>query len=330
MNVTPAALEAMQRPILGHLDPDFHEILPRSSSFSARSTEPARGLVLPLQATGMSGMETGLVNLLEPGDVAIVGASGFFGRRIAEVARLTGATVVEVEAELGEHVPNARLMDALDAHPGARLLAVVHAETSTGVRHPLAELGELMRERDTLLMADCVTSLGGIELEFDTWGIDYAYSCTQKCLAAPPGMSPLAVSERAMDRVRTRTTPVPFSFDLRRLADYWVKRPIVYHHTCPILHIYALHAALREVLLEGLEVRWARHAQAGAHLQSRASRARHGVARRRRPSAPAADGGPRPRRDRRHVGSDRACSVSTGSRSAAGSVPARHRSGGSA
>ena len=268
-NVSRAALAAMQLPMLGHLDPDFHDLILdvvalQRAAYRASEAE----LVLPLQATGMSGMETGLINLLEPGDTAIVGASGFFGRRIAEVARLTGAEVIEVEAELGEHVPNERLLTALEEHRGARLLAVVHAETSTGSRHPIAELGEAMRDSDTLLFADCVTSLGGIELEFDTWGIDYAYSCTQKCLGAPPGMSPLAVSERAMHRIRTRTTPVPFSFDLLRLEQYWVKRPIVYHHTCPVLHIYALHAALREVMLEGLEARWARHDEAGAHLQN--------------------------------------------------------------
>jgi alanine-glyoxylate transaminase / serine-glyoxylate transaminase / serine-pyruvate transaminase len=258
----------MQLPMLGHLDPDFHDLILEVVALQRhayRASEAA--LVLPLQATGSSGMETGLVNLLEPGDVAVVGSSGFFGRRIAELARLTGAEVVEVQAELGEHVPNELLLEALEANPRARLVAVVHAETSTGSRHPLAELGAALRDRDVLLMADCVTSLAGIELDFDGWDVDFAYSCTQKCLGAPPGMSPLAVSERAMERIRTRTTPVPFSFDLLRLEDYWIKRPIVYHHTCPVLHIYALHAALRGVLLEGLEQRWARHAEAGAHLQ---------------------------------------------------------------
>lgn len=268
MNVTPAALEAMQRPILGHLDPDFHQILTEVIQLQRQVYRAGAGLVLPLQATGMSGMETGLTNLLEPGDVAIVGAGGFFGRRIAEVARLSGATAIEVEADLGEHVPNERLLEALDQHPEARLLAVVHAETSTGVRHPLAELGAAVRDRDVLLVADCVTSLAGIEVDFDAWGIDYAYSCTQKCVGAPPGMSPLAVSERALERIRSRTAPVPFSFDLLRLERYWVERPVVYHHTAPILHIYALHAALREVVIEGLEQRWARHEEAGRFFQS--------------------------------------------------------------
>jgi alanine-glyoxylate transaminase/serine-glyoxylate transaminase/serine-pyruvate transaminase len=147
------------------------------------------------------------------------------------------------------------------------MVAVVHAETSTGVEHPLAELGALLRDRDTLLMADCVTSLAGVPLDVGAWGVDFAYSCTQKCLAAPPGMSPLAASERALERMRSRRTPVPFSFDLLLLERYWVERPVTYHHTAPILSIYALHEALRSVLREGLVERWARHAQAARYLR---------------------------------------------------------------
>src|ERR687897_1466054 len=162
-------------------------------------------------------LETGIATLVEPGDSVIVGVNGYFGRRIAEMARRHGAEVVEVHADWGKHVPNASLLDAMHKQRDARLLAVVHAETSSGVEHPLAELGAEMRNSETLLMADCVTSLGGIELDFDGWGIDYAYSCTQKCLGAPPGMSPLAVSPRALERVETRTHPVPFSLDLRLL-----------------------------------------------------------------------------------------------------------------
>jgi alanine-glyoxylate transaminase/serine-glyoxylate transaminase/serine-pyruvate transaminase len=212
-------------------------------------------------------METGIANLLEPGDQAIVARAGFFGGRIAEIAARYGADVVEVEADWGEAVPNERILRALDEHPDARLVAVVHAETSTGVEHPLAELGAALRGRDALLMADCVTSLGGVELDLGAWGVDYAYSCTQKCLAAPPGMSPLAVSEAALERINARTHPVPFSFDLLLLERYWVERPVTYHHTAPILNIYALHEALRLVLEEGLEERWARHAEAAAHLR---------------------------------------------------------------
>jgi alanine-glyoxylate transaminase / serine-glyoxylate transaminase / serine-pyruvate transaminase len=267
-NADPDVLAAMQQPMLGHMDPDLLAILEQVVTLLRATYRASGGLVLPLQATGTSGMETGLVNLLEPGDTAIVGVSGYFGRRIVDIARRCGANVVEVEADWGEHVPNDALVGALDQHPDARLLAVVHAETSTGVEHPLAELGAAMRGRDTLLMADCVTSLGGVELDFDGWGIDYAYSCTQKCLGAPPGMSPVAVSDRAMERVGSRSTPLPFAFDLTLLERYWVERPAVYHHTAPILHIYALHEALRQVVAEGLEARWQRHTEAGRALQS--------------------------------------------------------------
>ncbi len=266
-NVSPGALEAMQRPMLGHLDPDLHELLTEVVELLRSAYQASGGVVLALPATGTSGMEAGLANLLEPGDVAIVGVCGFFGRRIAQIAERCGATVVEVEADWGEHVPNERLLEALDDHPAARLMAVVHAETSTGVQHPLADLGAALKDREVLLFADCVTSLGGVPLDFDGWGLDYAYSCTQKCLGAPPGMSPIAVSDRAMERIRSRTTPVPFSLDLLHHERYWLQRPAVYHHTAPILHIYALHEALRSLMAEGLEARWQRHADAGGFLQ---------------------------------------------------------------
>jgi alanine-glyoxylate transaminase / serine-glyoxylate transaminase / serine-pyruvate transaminase len=267
-NVDPAVLEAMRRPMLGHLDPAFHEILLDVVDLLRRVYRMPDGLVLPLHCTGTAGMETGIANLLEPGDTVIVAQCGFFGRRIAEIARRHGADVVTVGADWGECVSNDALLAALDRHRDARMVAVVHAETSTGVEHPLAELGAALRDRNTLVMADCVTSLAGVPLDVGAWGVDFAYSCTQKCLAAPPGMSPVAVSERALERLRSRRTPVPFSFDLLLLEKYWIDRPVTYHHTAPILAIYALHEALRQVLSEGLEARWERHAEAAAHLQA--------------------------------------------------------------
>jgi alanine-glyoxylate transaminase/serine-glyoxylate transaminase/serine-pyruvate transaminase len=266
-NVDPTVLEAMNRPMLGHLDPELHEILLEVVDMLRRVYRMPHGLVLPLHCTGTAGMEAGIANLLEPGDTVVVAQSGFFGRRIAEIARRYGAQVVEVTADWGEAVPNDRILDALDRHPEARMLAVVHAETSTGVEQPLAELAVELRDRETFLMADCVTSLGGVELDAGEWSIDYAYSCTQKCLAAPPGMSPVAVSDAALERIRARSTPVPFSFDLLLLERYWLERPVTYHHTAPILGIYALHQALRNVLEEGLVRRCLRHAEAAAHLR---------------------------------------------------------------
>jgi alanine-glyoxylate transaminase / serine-glyoxylate transaminase / serine-pyruvate transaminase len=272
-NVEPAALDAMRKPMLGHLDPAFHAILDEVVAMLGEVYRAGDGLVLPLQSTGTSGMEAGIANLVEPGDTVIVGVSGYFGARIAEIAARHGARVVEVAEEWGRHVPNERLLDALDRNPGARLMAVVHGETSTGVEHPLAELGEALRGADTLLMADCVTTLGGVPLDFDGWGIDYAYSCTQKCLGAPPGMSPIAVSPRALARIEARTESVPFSLDLRLLRAYFVERPATYHHTAPILHLYALHEVLRRTLDEGVEARWRRHEAAGRHFAASAEEA---------------------------------------------------------
>jgi alanine-glyoxylate transaminase/serine-glyoxylate transaminase/serine-pyruvate transaminase len=221
-----------------------------------------------LPATGTSGMEAGLANLLEPGDVAIVAEAGYFGRRLAAMAERLGARVVRVSARDGEAVGTRSLLDAVDRHPSARVVAVVHAETSTGVEFPLGELGSALPADGPLLMADCVTSLGGVPLDIGAWGVDYAYSCTQKCLAAPPGMAPVAISPHAWARIRERRAPVPFALDLELLRRYWIERPAVYHHTAPILAVYALHEALRRILAEGLEARWARHAAAGAHLQA--------------------------------------------------------------
>jgi alanine-glyoxylate transaminase/serine-glyoxylate transaminase/serine-pyruvate transaminase len=268
MNVEPSVLEAMQAPMLGHLDPTFHELMAEVVEMLRAVYQLDGGATLPLQATGMSGMETGIVSLVEPGDVVIVGYAGFFGNRIAQMAQRHGAEVIEVTRPWGETVPNEALVDALDSHPEARLVAVVHAETSTGAQHPLAELGTALRGREALLLADCVTSLGAIPLAFSEWGVDFAYSCTQKALGAPPGMSPIAFSDRALERMRSRKTRVPFSLDVDLLLDYWVKRPVAYHHTAPILHIYALHEALRHTLAEGLEARWARHERTGSHLRA--------------------------------------------------------------
>ena len=269
-NADPAALAAMDKPLLGHLDPEIHDITSELVRMLRLVYRNPQGLVLPLQATGTTGMETGIVSLTEPGDTVIVGASGYFGRRIAELAGRAGCEVVEVSEDWGRHVPNERLLEALDDHPAATLLAVVHGETSTGSLHPLAELGAALRDRPgTLLMADCVTTLGGTELDVHGWGVDYAYSCTQKCVGAPPGMSPISVSAAGMERFAARSTPVAFSFDFELLRKYWVDRPAAYHHTAPVLHIYALYEVLRETLIEGIAERCVRHRAAGTHLQER-------------------------------------------------------------
>jgi alanine-glyoxylate transaminase/serine-glyoxylate transaminase/serine-pyruvate transaminase len=257
----------MGKPLISHLDPDFHLILLEVVDLLKTVYRRRDGLTIALPCTGTTGMEAGLITLLEPGDTAIIASAGFFGARVVDLAKRAGANVIELSAPLGQHVPNEQILDTLSKHPDARLVGVVHAETSTGVRHPVAELAAQMRGSDALLYADCVTSLGGMELEPERWGIDYCYSCTQKCIGSPPGMSPVSLSERALERIRSRNTPIPYTLDFDALARHWIERPAVYHHTMPILHIYALHEALRLALEEGLEERWQRHADAGGYLQ---------------------------------------------------------------
>jgi len=269
-NISPEVLSALSKPLLGHLDPDMYEILTKLAAMTARvyQRDEGDGVTLPISATGTSGMEAGIAALVEPGSTVIIGVNGYFGRRLVEIASRYHANVVEVEAEWGQAVTNEALLEALAANPDARLMAVVHAETSSGVRHDLAELGEAMKDNDTFLMADCVTSLGGIEVALSDWGIDYAYSCSQKCLAMSPGMSPISISQRALEFMRSQPKPNTFYLDPQLLEAYWLTRPPAYHHTLPSPLVFGLHEALREVLNEGLEARWARHAEAGAYLQA--------------------------------------------------------------
>jgi alanine-glyoxylate transaminase/serine-glyoxylate transaminase/serine-pyruvate transaminase len=267
-NVAPEVVDAMRAPLLGHLDAEFHRALDDVASMLGTVYRRRSGLSLALSASGTGGLEAGLTALLEPGDTAIVGTAGFFGDRVVELAKRRGIDVVEVRRAPGQHVPVDAVMDALARNRQAKVVAVVHADTSTGVRNPVGELGAALRDSDAVLLVDCVTSLGGIEVDTDGWNIDYAFSCTQKCLGAPPGMSPISVSDRVRQLIRKRRREPPFYFDLELLERYWVDRPAAYHHTLPVLNVYALHAALRSVVAEGLEQRWERHAAAGAHLRS--------------------------------------------------------------
>jgi alanine-glyoxylate transaminase / serine-glyoxylate transaminase / serine-pyruvate transaminase len=253
-NVDPSVLEAMDRPMLGHLDPDFHDILLDVVDLLRRVYRAPDGIVLPLHCTGTAGMETGVANLLEPGDKAIVAQAGFFGGRIAEIARRHGAEVVDVTAEWGEIVPKERLIETLDQHPDARLLAVVHAETSTGVVNPVEEILAIARGHGAVSIVDAVTSLGALPLRTGRWHADVTYSCTQKGLGAPSGLSPMTFSARALE---ARTPSRSFYLDLSLLEDYWVRRK--YHHTISAPLVFALHEALTAIEEEGLEPRWERH-----------------------------------------------------------------------
>jgi alanine-glyoxylate transaminase / serine-glyoxylate transaminase / serine-pyruvate transaminase len=268
-NVNPAVLEKMRLPMNGHLDPDFWDLLLDLTEGLKALWRRADGLSLCFSASGTSGMEAGIANLTEPGDKVLVIHAGFFGARIAEMARRAQTDLIELTAPLGQIVPLDQVEATLQANPDIKLVCVVHAETSTGVRYPVADLGELLRANvpETLLLVDAVTSLGGEEISPTAWGIDYAYSCSQKSLGCPPGLSPFSVSPRAMERIRERKGPVSFSFDIGLLEKYWVERPMTYHHTMPILQYYALYEGIRLSLEEGMENRWARHEDAGRYFQ---------------------------------------------------------------
>ena len=269
-NVHPTVLESMQLPINGHLDPDFWDLLvDLVAGLRALWRRGDQGLTIALSSSGTSAMEAGFMNLIEPGDKVLSCHWGFFGSRLNDFAHRVGADVVELTADLGQVVPVGAIMSALAANPDTKIVSVVHAETSTGAEFPLQELAEAMRAAgsEALLYADCVTSLGGQPVEADTWGLDFAYSCSQKALGCPPGLAPVTISDRAIEAMRRHTSAVPYYYDFEELSKYWIDRPITYHHTMPILQFYALYTGVRLALDEGLEARWARNADAGRYFQ---------------------------------------------------------------
>ncbi len=260
-NPYPEVAEALARPMLGHLDPDFLALLDETNDRLRRVWKTSNRLTFPLSATGSAGMEASFVNFVAPGDVVVVGVNGVFGGRMCEVARRCGAEVIPVEIPWGQPVPPEAL---LEAHDAPAIIAVVHAETSTGVRSDLEVLGA--NKGDALVVADCVTSLAGIPLDIDGWAIDVAYSGTQKCLGVPPGLAPLTVSDRALERLVS--TPQSWYLDLNLIAAYvGGEGTRAYHHTAPISMIAALWAALGAIEAEGLDAVWARHADVGQQLQ---------------------------------------------------------------
>jgi alanine-glyoxylate transaminase/serine-glyoxylate transaminase/serine-pyruvate transaminase len=249
--------------MLGHLDPSFLRVLDETNDRLRQVFGSSNALTLPISGTGSAGMEASFVNLVRSGDVVVVGVNGVFGERMCEVARRLGAEVVRVDAPWGQPLRPEAL---ISAHPRPALLALVHAETSTGVRNDIETVGR--DKGDALLLVDMVTSLGGIEVDVDAWGVDIAYSGTQKCLGVPPGLAPLTVSARAMERIVAR--PSSWYLDLNLLARYVNEGSAggrVYHHTAPVAMVAALHAGLGVLLDEGLAASWARHAECGKLLQ---------------------------------------------------------------
>jgi alanine-glyoxylate transaminase / serine-glyoxylate transaminase / serine-pyruvate transaminase len=267
-NVHPRVLHAMSNPVIGHLDPACLQMLDEIQAMLCQAFQTTNGLTYPVSGTGTAAMETALTNVLEPGDVAVVVVSGAFAERMAEIARRCGAEVVTVGERWGHPVEASVIDEALQHHPGAKALCAVHAETSTGVRQPLEEIGTLARSHGALFLVDAVASLGGIEVQADGWQIDVCYSGSQKCLSAPPGLGPITFSDRAFEARQARRQPPPsFYLDAALIRRYFGQERL-YHHTAPVSMLYALHEALRLVLEEGLEARWRRHEQVGAELLS--------------------------------------------------------------
>lgn len=260
-NPYPEAVAALSRPMLGHLDPEFLAVLDETCDRLRQVFRTGNPRTLPLSGTGSAGMEAAFVNLVGPGDVVVVGVNGVFGERMCEVASRCGADVVRVDVPWGRALDPEQLVGA---HRSPKVIAVVHAETSTGVRNDVEAIASA--KGDALLLVDCVTSLGGIPVDIDGWGVDVAYSATQKCLGVPPGLAPLTINARAWELRIPR--PQSWYLDLGMIGEYATSGGTrKYHHTAPISMIFSLHAGLGAVLDEGLEDVWGRHAACGALLQ---------------------------------------------------------------
>ena len=261
-NPYPEVMEAFSRPVIGHLAPEFIALLDETNERLREVFRTTNPLTFPVSATGSAGMEATIVNTVGPGDTIVIGVNGVFGERMCDVAVRCGAEVVRVDAKWGMALDQEEL---LAAHPSPKVIALVHAETSTGVRNDVAGIGT--GKGDTLLLVDCVTSLGGIPLEVDAWGIDLAYSGTQKCIGVPPGISPVTVSAAAIERFVDRSPS--WYLDFAMITAYVTGGEArAYHHTAPISMIYALHAGLGVLLTEGLQNVHARHQACGDQLQS--------------------------------------------------------------
>ena len=261
-DVHPRVLAAMARPTIGHLDPAFVEMMEEIKDMLRYAFRTENELTIPVSGPGSVGMESCFVNLIEPGDTVIVCQNGAFGGRMKENVERVGAMPVMVEDDWGKAVDLQKAADALKANPGAKAVAFVHAETSTGVQSDAAALCALAAEHNALSIVDCVTSLGGTPVLTDEWGADAVYSGSQKCLSCMPGISPLTISARAAEVVRSRNKKGQSWFmDLTLVMGYWGEGASrVYHHTAPINPLYGLHESLVILQEEGIEAAWARHA----------------------------------------------------------------------
>jgi alanine-glyoxylate transaminase/serine-glyoxylate transaminase/serine-pyruvate transaminase len=268
-NVPDSVLHALSLPTIGHLDPEFLRIMDETGELLRYSFQTQNALTFVLSAPGSIGMETSFVNLLQPGDKVVICINGVFGGRMRDICERVGAEVVAVESEWGTPVDLDGLREALQRHSDATVVAFVHAETSTGVRSDAKTIAEIARNHGCLVVADCVTSLAGVELLVDDWGLDVVYSGSQKCLSCVPGLSPITFSERAVERIKQRTTRAQSWFcDISLLMSYYEsgEKTRAYHHTAPVNSLFAINEALRLVEEETLQVRWSRHGAAANHL----------------------------------------------------------------
>ena len=267
--VHPRVLQAMTQPVIGHLDPMFFQVMDEVCEMLRQVFHTENRVTMPISATGTGAMETACVNVLERGDTAIVCRNGYFGVRLADIAQRCGANTIMVDSPWGQPADLNALEDALNAHPGARMVGLVHAETSTGALTPLTDAIELAHRHNALAVVDAVTSLGSHDVRVDEWGIDVCYSASQKCLGAPPGLAPISFGERAMAAIDARSSRVEsFYFNLQGVAEYWDQTQRVYHHTSPITMTYAMRESLRMLMEEGVAARHARHARVAAGLRA--------------------------------------------------------------
>jgi len=257
-DIAPSVLAALAAPTVGHLDPYFLQIMDEVQTMLRQVFQTENQMTMAISGTGSAGMETCVVNLIEPGDNAIICQNGVFGGRMADVAERVGANVTKLERPFGEVFSTEEIAAAVDQHK-PKVVGIVHAETSTGALQPLEEISRIVHDAGALLLVDCVTSLGGLPVEIDSLNIDAAYSGTQKCLSCPPGLSPVTFSPKALEAMDARKQKVSsWYLDISMLRNYW-GADRAYHHTAPINMNYGLHQALRLVLEEGLEARFARH-----------------------------------------------------------------------
>jgi alanine-glyoxylate transaminase/serine-glyoxylate transaminase/serine-pyruvate transaminase len=257
-NAYPRVLQALSNQQIGHLDPEFLALMNEVQELLRYTWQTDNALTIPVSGTGSAAMEAAIANTVEPGEAIVIGVNGYFGERLCDMAGRYGGVVHRIEKPWGQSFSLAELRAAVETHR-PKVLALVHAETSTGARQPLEGVGDLCREHGCLLLIDTVTSLGGVPLFLDAWGVDVAYSGTQKCLSCPPGLGPLTLGTRALEKLKSRKTKVPnWYLDMSMVANYWGESR-TYHHTAPISMNYALREALRIVAEEGLENRWERH-----------------------------------------------------------------------